>query len=64
MSIFEEGTEVVVRTPARPNHEHNGERGVVVAAYPGHWIAVRFENGDKVVYLPQHVHEAATGARP
>lgn len=62
-SVFEEGTEasLVVETPrllCDPAHQHNGEQGIVDRAYPGHWVAVRFGNGDKIVYLPEHVRLA------
>ncbi len=57
-SKFDTGAEVVVRTPDGPAHKHHGERGFVESAYPGHWIAVRFEDGDYIVYLPEHVSVA------
>ena len=64
MSTFVPGTEVEVRlAPNRRGDERHGERGVVVDSYPGHWIAVRFDDGEKVVFLPEHIHQVGEEVR-
>jgi hypothetical protein len=58
VSIFVPGTEVQVwLAPNRRTDERHGERGVVVDSYPGHWIAVRLEDGKKVVFLPEQIRQ-------